>query len=220
MAAPPLLELVGPEHTAVLFQEVQEGVIGKTAPMRELVDAAASVGLDDRAVEISRAARAAGVPVVHCTAAHLPGKFGTNRNARLFQAADKLGILSETGRRSVAPIEGVYSEGDVILPRFHGLSPMTGTQLDSLLRNAGVTTVVVCGVSLNVAIPNLVFDAVNRSYQVVVVEDAVVGVPVTYGRKVLAHTIRPVATLVSGAEIIAAWRAGPAGPGHRLPAVR
>jgi nicotinamidase-related amidase len=212
VVAPPLSELVAPEHTALLFQEVQEGVIGKTATLVELADAAAAVELEDRAIEISGAARAAGVPVVHCTAAHLPGKFGANRNARLFAAADKLGSLGEADQPSVAPLEGVCSEGDVVLPRFHGLSPMSGTQLDSLLRNAGVTTVVVCGVSLNVAIPNLVFDAVNRAYQVVVVEDAVVGVPLTYGSEVLVHTIRPLARLASCAEIVAAWRSSAPGP--------
>ena len=216
MVAPALLELVAPGHTALLFQEVQEGVIGKTATLAELADAAAAVGLEDRAVAISGAARAAGVPVVHCTAAYLPGKFGANRNARLFAAADKLGTLGEADQPSVAPLEGVYSEVDVVLPRFHGLSPMSGTQLDSLLRNAGVTTVVVCGVSLNVAIPNLVFDAVNRAYQVVVVEDAVVGIPLTYGREVLVHTIRPLAKVVSCAEIMAAWQVSAAGPGPEL----
>jgi nicotinamidase-related amidase len=82
---------------------------------------------------------------------------------------------------------------------------MTGSPLDSLLRNDGVTTVVVVGVSLNVAIPNLVFDAVNRAYQVVVVTDAVVGVPVEYGRQVLDHSLALVATLASTDEVMKAW---------------
>ena len=43
--------------------------------------------------------------------------------------------------------------GDVVLPRYHGLSPLTGGPLDSLLRNDGVGTIVVAGVSLNLAIP-------------------------------------------------------------------
>jgi len=82
---------------------------------------------------------------------------------------------------------------------------MTGTHLDSLLRNEGVTTVVVVGVSLNVAIPNLVFDSVNRSYQVVVVRDAVAGVRADYGRQVIEHTLGLVATLVTADELVEAW---------------
>jgi len=100
----------------------------------------------------------------------------------------------------------VDQDGDLVLPRYHGLSPMTGGPLDSLLRNAGVSTIVVAGVSLNIAIQNLVFDAVNRSYQVVVVTDAVAGIPLEYGADVLQHTLALVATLATTDDIVAAWR--------------
>ena len=44
---------------------------------------------------------------------------------------------------------------------------MTGTQLDPMLRNLGVTTIVGVGVSLNVGMFNLTLDAVNRGYFIV-----------------------------------------------------
>jgi biuret amidohydrolase len=146
------------------------------------------------------------VTVVHCTAENLPGGFGVNRNSRLFAAARKAGMVHAPGTDPVQPVAELgLMAGDVVLPRYHGLSPMTGSPLDSLLRNAGVGTVVVVGVSLNVAIPNLVFDAVNRSYQVVVVTDAVVGTPLAYGEQVLTHTLSLVATLASTDELVDAW---------------
>jgi nicotinamidase-related amidase len=153
---------------------------------------------------LAEAARGVGVKVVHATAEHLPGGFGANRNARLFAAARKAGALPGTG--SVQPVPGLVGEGDLILPRYHGLSPLTGTPLDSLLRNAGITTVVLAGVSLNVALPNLAFDAVNRSYQVVVARDAVAGVPVEYGEQMLTHTLSLVATLATTEDLTAEWR--------------
>jgi nicotinamidase-related amidase len=82
---------------------------------------------------------------------------------------------------------------------------MTGTPLDSLLRNEEITTVIVAGVSLNIAIPNLVFDSINRAYQVVVVRDAVAGVPAEYGYQVLEHSLSLVATLATTNELLAAW---------------
>jgi nicotinamidase-related amidase len=82
---------------------------------------------------------------------------------------------------------------------------MTGSSLDSLLRNSGVRALVVMGVSLNVAIPNLVFDAVNRSYQVVLVSDAVAGVPQEYGAQMIEHTLSLVSTIASSEEIVDAW---------------
>ena len=45
---------------------------------------------------------------------------------------------------------------------------MQGTELDSMMRNAGIKTVVIVGVSANVAVPNTTFDAVNAGYQVVI----------------------------------------------------
>jgi nicotinamidase-related amidase len=197
---------VDPPTSAVLVQEMQEGVVGTGSGLPALAEAGASVSLIDQVATVVRAARAAGVRVVHCTAENLPDGFGSNRNARVFAAARKAGMENAPGSESVRPVPEVGPEpGDVVLPRYHGLSPMTGSPLDSLLRNDGVTTVVIVGVSLNVAIPNLVFDAVNRSYQVVVVSDAVVGVPVEYGRQVLDHSLSLVATLASTEALVEAW---------------
>jgi nicotinamidase-related amidase len=61
------------------------------------------------------------------------------------------------------------------------------------------------GVSLNVAIPNLVFDAVNRSYQVVLVSDSVAGVPQEYGAQMIEHTLTLVCAIASSEEIVDAW---------------
>ncbi len=201
-----LVQLVAAERCALLMVEVQQGVVGTDSGLPELAAAAAEVRLVEHVADLARGARRAGVPVVHCTAENLLDGFGTNRNARLFAAARKSGMHNAPGSASVQPVPELGPEpGDLVLPRLHGLSPLSGTALDQLLRNEGITTVVVVGVSLNVAIPNLVFDAVNRSYQVVVVADAVAGVPLAYGAQVLEHTLALVATVTTSAEILAAW---------------
>ncbi len=209
--APGLGDLVAPGRCALLLQEVQRGVVGPEGAWPELVAAADAVELPRRAGLLAAAARRARVPVVHCTAERLPGDFGADRNARLFAAARRAGVIDTASSTSVQPLAGLCQDGDVVLPRHHGLSPMSGTELDSLLRNQGVTTVVVAGVSLNVAVPNLVFDAVNRAYQVVVVTDAVAGVPRDYGERVVEHTLRPLATLATAEEVATVWSSAPAG---------
>ena len=80
------------------------------------------------------------------------------------------------------PAEIGVDPADIVLARYHGLGPMTGTQLDPMLRNLGVTTIVGVGVSLNVGMTNLAFDAVNRGYQIVIPRDAVAGVPAAIRR--------------------------------------
>jgi nicotinamidase-related amidase len=103
------------------------------------------------------------------------------------------------------PDEIGVDPADIVLPRYHGLGPMTGTQLDPMLRNLGVTTIVGVGVSLNVGMTNLAFDAVNRGYQIVLPRDAVAGVPPEYGEAVIANTLGIVATMTTTPEILAAW---------------
>jgi nicotinamidase-related amidase len=191
--------------TALVLQELQNGVVGPETAFGDLARAATEVGVIDNAVRLADAARTHGIPVIHATAANLPDGFGVNRNARLFAAARKAGAHNAVGSTSVQPLAGLFVPGDLILPRYHGLSPMADGQLDALLRNSGISSLVVVGVSLNVAIPNLVFDAVNRAYQVVVPTDAVAGVPVGYGRQVLDNCLALIATLTSTAEVISAW---------------
>jgi nicotinamidase-related amidase len=82
---------------------------------------------------------------------------------------------------------------------------MGGTDLDSVLRNLGVTTIVAAGVSLNVAIPNLVMDAVNAAYQVVIPRDAVAGIPTEYGAMMLDNTLSLLATLTTTEALMATW---------------
>ena len=86
---------------------------------------------------------------------------------------------------------------------------MTGTQLDPILRNLGVGTIVGVGVSINVGMTNLAFDAVNRGYQIVIPRDAVAGVPSDYAQAVLENTLHIVATLTSTAAVLRAWSGEP-----------
>jgi biuret amidohydrolase len=95
---------------------------------------------------------------------------------------------------------------DLVLARYHGVGPMTGTQLDSILRNLGATTIVGVGVSVNIGMTNLAFDAVNRGYQIVMPRDAIAGVPAEYAQAVIDNTLALVATITTTDDIVAAWR--------------
>jgi nicotinamidase-related amidase len=201
-----LRDLLVPGRCAVLVQELQEGVVGPASRLSALAEVVRESSLLLHAAKVLGSARRTGVHVIHCTAENLPGGLGRNTNARLFAAARKLGMDNESGSDSVQPVDDLgpfYT--DIVLPRFHGLSPLTGSSLDSVLRNSGVRALVVMGVSLNVAIPNLVFDAVNRSYQVVLVSDAVAGLPREYGVQMIEHTLSLVCTVASSEEVVNAW---------------
>jgi nicotinamidase-related amidase len=200
-----LAALLEPAHTALVTSECQNAVIGVESVLPELAVSAADSVIPNGA-RLCGAARAAGVPVVHCVAGRRPDDLGSNRNARLFGALlrSPVPMVLGTAAADVVP-EFAVAPSDFVLSRIHGLSPMAGTDLDPVLRNLGVSTVVVLGVSVNIAITNLVMDAVNRGYQVVLARDAVAGVPSSYADAVIDHTLSLLATVLSAAEIITRW---------------
>jgi nicotinamidase-related amidase len=192
-----LRAVVDPAHTAVVTSEVQRGVVDGKSVLPELAKAAAPVIADlGRLLE---GARAAGVSVVHCLAASRADGRGSNRNARLFGAV-RGGGLTPTVVSQLGP-----EPEDLQLVRYHGLSPMANTDLDPVLRNLGVTTVVLTGVSVNIAITNCAFDAVNAGYQVVIPRDAVAGLPSDYVEAVFANTLSLVATLTTVDDLLSLW---------------
>jgi nicotinamidase-related amidase len=201
-----LAELVAPGHTALVLQEVQNGVVGSPSALPALAEAAAATNLIGHCAQLARAARAAGVPVVHCTAETREDLRGANHNARLFAGVLKVPVRQSPGTPAVqVPDEIGVDETDLMLPRCHGLGPMTGTQLDSVLRNLGATTIVGVGVSVNIGMTNFAFDAVNRGYQMVLPRDAIAGVPADYAQAVIDNTLSLVATLPTTAEVLSVW---------------
>ena len=200
-----LRSLVAPAHTALVTQECQRGVMGDLSQLPALATEAQQAL--PQIAALVRAARAAKVPVVHCTAERRADGQGANANARIFQYMAKapVKLLPGSDAAQIVP-ELDVQDSDLVLPRLHGLSPFQGTELDFLLRNLGVRTLVGVGVSVNVAIQNLAFDAVNSGYQVVLPRDAVAGFPRSYVDAVFANTLDAVATLVTSAELLEAWK--------------
>jgi biuret amidohydrolase len=201
-----LAELVSTWRTAVVTSEIQNGVIGPEAALPEL--AAAARDMIPAVARLVGGARAASVEVVHCTFASRPDGKGGNANARLFAAVGKspVKLVAGSDAARVVPEVGVRPT-DLVLPRSHGLNPMAGTELDPLLRNLKISTIVVAGVSVNIAITNLIMDAVNLGYDVVLPRDAVCGVPQDYADAIIDNTLRLLATVTTVDEVVAAWKA-------------
>ena len=202
-----LSQLLAPETTVLLTVECPQGVVGPDSALPELAREARKSGALANVARLVAAAHESGVQVIHAIAERRPDGRGANRNARLFHAAERLPVQQLTGTAAVrvaAPIE--VSEEDFVVRRLHGLSPIQGTEVDALLRNLGCRTLVVTGVSANVAVPNAVFDAVNRGYTVVVPSDAVAGVPSDYTPVMIRHTLALVATIATTDEVLGALR--------------
>ncbi|MFH8585339.1 cysteine hydrolase [Streptomyces celluloflavus] len=199
-----------PASTVLLTVECQRGVVGPDSALPELAEEARRSGALANVARLVAAAHHAGVQVLHAVAERRPDGRGASRNARLFRAAERLPVRQTTGSPAVRIADPIpVSADDLVVRRLHGLSPIAGTEVDALLRNFGCRTLVVTGVSANVAIPNAVFDAVNLGYTAVVPADAIAGVPADYTPALVRHTLALVATVTRTDDVLACWRRSP-----------
>lgn len=194
--------VLDPSATAVVCVECQNGVLGPEAVLPGL-----AADLQDLVPSVARlltAARVAGALVVHATFEGMLGgtEYGT---APLWRAIGPRSADWAAGHPAVQVVAELADPTDLIIARHHGLTPTWHTELLPVLRGRGVDTVILAGVSLNVAIPLTAGDATHEGFRVIVPSDAVAGTPVEYGRQVLRNTIAMLARVVTVDEITAAW---------------
>lgn len=208
-----LADLVKPGAVAVITMELQNGVVGEGALMRALVDEVDRQGLRATVGRLCRSAREHRVPVVHCTAENRPDGLGATENCKIFAMNARL--RRETGSTPIdqgTPGARLVPElgpetTDVVVSRIHGMTPFTSTSLDQILRNMGVRTLVVTGVSVNLGILGTVISAIDLGYNVVLVRDGVCGVPTDYADAVIDNTLSLLATVCEAADVESAWSA-------------
>ena len=152
-------------------------------------------------------ARKAGVQVVHCTAyRRADGKGANTQRPPVRRRAEVAGRRCCPARPTVEVLAelGPGAGG----PRAH---PHARPQPDGRHRpRRGAAqprrpTIVATGVSVNIAITNLVMDAVNLGYDVVLPRDAVAGIPQEYADAVIDNTLALLATVITTDDLIAAW---------------
>jgi nicotinamidase-related amidase len=207
---PNLLELITPAETVVLTVEMQRGVIGDQVSgpngvaLREAADRS---GVVPATTKLLRAARSAGVRVVHATITLRADRAGLSVNNRMMKiiVRNPDQMLEGTPAVELIPELELDQEKDLVMNRVHGLTPFGGTELDPVLRNLGVRTLIPVGVSLNVAILGTCLAASDLGYQIVLPRDAIIALPETYAEQVYTNTLSHLATVTSVDDVIAAW---------------
>jgi nicotinamidase-related amidase len=197
--------MVTPETTALLTNEVQPGTAGGGEGL-----AGSGARVLPNIVRLADAARGAGVQVVHCVKIFRRDSLARNRNVVLYRLRGQVptGPVPPDSR----PVDGSVlmpdlgpDERDLVMTRLHGMGSACDSGVVPVLRNLGIRTVVVTGVSLNIGVPNTVMDLVNQAFEVVIPRDAVAGTPDDYGEMMIAHTLRYLATITTTDDLTAAW---------------
>jgi nicotinamidase-related amidase len=195
---------LNPSTTAIVNMECQENLLGPTSILPGLAASARTGGLIDNLAALFGAARPLGIRIYYCTDERRPDGFGFANNTMVSRNMPE-GVNGAGGHGPVmAPI--FPQPQDVVFPREQGLTGFFATGLDQYLRNTGVSTVVVTGVSLNIAVLGTSIEAMNLGYTVVVPSDCVASDPIEYKDYALKYTIRNIAYVVPSSMLVDYWR--------------
>ena len=190
------------QRAALVISECQNGMTNPDfASNGGLAAQAAERGIIERIATLAEACRRARVPVVHCTFVPRADFAATTANCLLLGSLQKKGAVHEG--RPEAEIHPLLAPppGDFVIRRQHGLSAFHGTELEPVLRALGVQTVILAGVSTNIAIPGTSLEAVNRGFAVVIPEDCTAGAWPEAHEFQVRHTLPLLATVTTSEAI-------------------
>jgi nicotinamidase-related amidase len=196
-------------RVAVLCVECQTGVLGPDSVLPRLAQDCPALVADLR--RLLDAARTVGVRVVHAT---YEGALATQTagTARIWRVLGPATADWEPGAPVTQVVPELFAPTDVVVPRHHGLFPTLDTELLPVLRSLGVDTVVLAGVSLNLALPITAGHLSDAGFHLIVARDGVAGTPPDYGEQVLTHTMAMLGRLTTIDELVASWTADVAEP--------
>jgi nicotinamidase-related amidase len=193
------------QRSALLLNECQRGLIeAEHGVFPALYEQALVRGIAPKMAILAEAFRAHALPVIFLHAIHRADYAGVPMNNALAGHVKKLGALRE-GSPQVLPATGLEPKPqDFVVRRDFGMAAFYCTNIDALLRNLGVQTVVLAGVSTNLAIPGITIACVDRAFQVVIPEDCTAGSSAEVHGFVMSQLLPPLATITSSDRIIEA----------------
>jgi nicotinamidase-related amidase len=192
-------------RAALIVNEGQRGVIDPAISFLQPIAAQAQArGIIPKIVRLADAFRAAGLPVIQAPVIHRADFRDVKTNSLLTAMSHKHKHLVEGGDEAAYVPELAPQPGDFQIVRSSGFIAACGTELDALLRRLDIQTVVLTGVSTNVAIPGNAIVAGELGYHVVVPEDCIAGSDPELHRVIVEQQLRMVARIVNSEDLIAA----------------
>ena len=198
---------LGPGRTPVLLiSECQNGLVNPAyaTTMDQLALQAEKRGIIPRIAALADAFRSAGLPVAHATIEPAADYEGFDIASPLAAVTVRRGEF-----RAGTPLPKIHAgltpkDGDLLFPRHTAMTAFFRSGLGQALRERGVDTVVLVGISVNIAIPGSAIEAVNRGLPVVIPEDATAATEPEVHEMMFRHVLPALATISTADEVIAA----------------
>ena len=197
------------ERAALCIVEMQNDIVhesnvGEKGLGGVLATAVQKRGVIGRLRGLVAAARTRQVPILYI---NFCGKPGFPRpNTRLHRlAASKPRLVEGTWGVRVHEALAPQPE-DFVLERTVGVDGSYGTQLYPVLRMLNRTTMLMTGVSTNLAVEGIVRASVNRGFELVVIEDCCASYPDEWHRFSIENIMPLLATVTTADAVISALR--------------
>jgi len=197
------------KRSALIIQDLQNDVIGEGGAFADsgAPAHAQSQNIVENVSRIARAARSAGMPVIHIHYIVEPGALGLKQNAPLFQGVKEANALVR-GSWGAAPVEGLEpQDGDHVVEKMR-MNGFYDTRLDILLRGFGVETIVITGAWTNMSIEHTARTGADKGYFIVVPQDCCSTMNADWHRASVEYAMTNVAVVADTAEVIAALSRG------------
>jgi nicotinamidase-related amidase len=167
------MDTLDPARTALVVVHMAKGVAGPVDTpfnrlFRQRAERKGVIGIQVRLLDGFRSAKA---KVVYTLVTYQPGLPGVRPNSPLFRTLVESPTLLQ-GTPAVEVIDDVAPRPDEPVIRGQGASGFDGTALDTILRVAGVDTLVLAGIATDVAVESTARAASDLQYRTIVVSDA------------------------------------------------
>jgi nicotinamidase-related amidase len=167
------MDSLDPARTALLVVHMAKGVAGPVDTpfnrlFRQRAEKAGVIGVQARLLDGFRRATA---KVVYTLVTYNPGLPGVRPNSPLFRTLVENPTLLQ-GTPAVEIIDDVGPRPDEPVVRGQAANGFDGTALDTVLRVAGVDTLVLAGIATDVAVESTARAASDLQYRTIVVSDA------------------------------------------------
>lgn len=193
------------QKVALLINECQRGIVEPgLSIIPGLPDEVEQRGTIPKIARLLDHFRGQQLPIFHLPFIFRPGLADVVVNSML------LAISAKTPRMLPGYPEAEFApglepvDGEYVVTRTANLIAFNQTELDSILRRLGIETVVLTGVSTNVAIAGNTMAATDLGYNVVIPEDCIAGGDPHSHRMIVDHQLRLLATITDSASVIAA----------------
>ncbi len=198
------------DRAALLLVEMQNDIVHESNVGERGLGGVLAIQVQKRGViaklqVLTAAARARGVPVLYINFCGKPGFPRPNTRLHRLSASKPRLVEATWGVRVHEAL--TPQPQDFVLERTVGVDGSYGTQLYPVLRQLGRTTMIMTGVSTNLAVEGIVRASVNRGFDVIVVEDCCASYPDEWHRFSVENIMPLLATVTSSDAVLAALRA-------------